>query len=64
LGGARGAAPIVAVTADAMPEQVALCMAAGMDAHVSKPLRPDALFSVIEDALSRPGRAPSLAARA
>jgi PAS domain S-box-containing protein len=54
LGGARAGLPIVAVTADAMPEQVALCLAAGMDAHVSKPLRPDALFSVIEEALRRP----------
>ena len=54
LGGARSGIPIVAVTADAMPEQVALCLAAGMDAHVSKPLRPDALFSVIEEALRRP----------
>ena len=54
LGGPRGAVPIVAVTADAMPEQVALCLAAGMDAHISKPLRPEALFSVIDECLRRP----------
>ncbi len=53
LGGRLGSIPIIAVTADAMPEQVKLCMAAGMDAHVSKPLRPENLFSVIDEALSR-----------
>jgi PAS domain S-box-containing protein len=53
LDGPRSAVPIVAVTADAMPEQVALCLAAGMDAHISKPLRPEALFSVIEECLRR-----------
>jgi PAS domain S-box-containing protein len=54
LRGPRSAVPIVAVTADAMPEQVALCLAAGMDAHISKPLRPEALFSVIDECLRRP----------
>ena len=54
LGGPRSRVPIVAVTADAMPEQVAACRAAGMDAHVSKPLRLESLFTVIEEALSRP----------
>ena len=53
LGGWLASIPIIAVTADAMPEQVKLCMAAGMDAHVSKPLRPENLFSVIDEALSR-----------
>ncbi len=52
-GGPCASIPIVAVTADAMPEQVKLCLAAGMDAHVSKPLRPENLFSVIDEALSR-----------
>ena len=54
LGGPKSLVPIIAVTADAMPEQVTQCRAAGMDGHVSKPLRPEALFAVIEDALSRP----------
>lgn len=61
-GGVRSDVPIVAVTADAMPEQVAQCIAAGMNAHVSKPLRPDALFAVIEEALSRPRPAAPLSA--
>ncbi len=54
LDGPRSQIPIVAVTADAMPEQVAMCLAAGIDAHVSKPLRPENLFSVIDEVLSRP----------
>jgi PAS domain S-box-containing protein len=54
LAGPRSTVPIVAVTADAMPEQVAMCLNAGMDAHISKPLRPEALFSVIDECLRRP----------
>ncbi len=57
--GARGQIPIIAVTADAMPEQVARCLAAGFDAHVSKPLRPDQLFLVIDETLNRPREAES-----
>jgi PAS domain S-box-containing protein len=51
LEGPRSRVPIVAVTADAMAEQVAACAAAGMDAHVSKPLRPEELFAVIAQVL-------------
>jgi CheY-like chemotaxis protein len=53
LGGEKAAVPIVAVTAEAMPEQIRKCLAAGMDAHVAKPIRPDVLYSVIDEALSR-----------
>jgi CheY-like chemotaxis protein len=53
LGGAKSQIPIVAVTAEAMPEQVRKCLAAGMDAHVSKPIRPDVLYGVIEEVLTR-----------
>ncbi|MBW3559104.1 MAG: response regulator [Proteobacteria bacterium] len=53
LGGSKGAIPIVAVTAEAMPEQVRKCLAAGMDAHVAKPIRPDVLYGVIEEVLTR-----------
>lgn len=53
LGSPKGDIPIVAVTAEAMPEQVRRCLAAGMDAHVAKPVRPDVLYAVIEDVLTR-----------
>ena len=53
LGGTKGATPIVAVTAEAMPEQVRKCLAFGMDAHVAKPIRPDVLYAVIEEVLNR-----------
>ena len=53
LGGSKGSIPVVAVTAEAMPEQVRKCLAAGMDAHVAKPIRPDVLYGVIEEVLTR-----------
>jgi CheY-like chemotaxis protein len=53
LGGPKSTIPIIAVTAEAMPEQVRKCLAAGMDAHVSKPIRPDVLYGVIEEVLTR-----------
>jgi PAS domain S-box-containing protein len=62
LGGSKSAVPIVAVTAEAMPEQVRRCLAAGMDAHVAKPIRPDVLYSVIDEVLSREPAAERLSA--
>lgn len=46
---AAGAAaiPIAAVTANAMTHHAEQCLAAGMDAHVSKPIRAAELFEVI-----------------
>ena len=38
-GGARGGVPILAVTASANQAEIEECFAAGMDAHVEKPLR-------------------------
>jgi signal transduction histidine kinase/ActR/RegA family two-component response regulator len=38
LGGAVGQTPIVAMTAAALPEDVERCLAAGMDAHLAKPI--------------------------
>ena len=52
LGGARGAVAIIAVSAGALPEQVAGCLDAGMDLHVSKPLRPESLFDALDQAFS------------
>ena len=47
LPGPRGATPIIALTADAFPEQIAACRAAGMDAHVAKPFHPETLFTTL-----------------
>jgi PAS domain S-box-containing protein len=43
--------PIVAMTANAFAEDVEECLAAGMDAHVAKPVDPAALFDAIERVL-------------
>ena len=46
--GARGAAtPIVAMTANVLPEQIANCLAAGMDDHLGKPINPTKLLEVV-----------------
>jgi signal transduction histidine kinase/CheY-like chemotaxis protein len=39
--------PIIALTADALPEQIEACLAAGMDAHVSKPIVMDKLIDTV-----------------
>ena len=53
MGGPKSRTPIVAVTAEAMPEQVRKCLAHGMDAHVAKPIRPDVLYGVMDEVLTR-----------
>jgi two-component system sensor histidine kinase/response regulator len=40
--------PIIAMTADAMKGDEARCLAAGMDAYLSKPIKPDKLFELID----------------
>jgi two-component system sensor histidine kinase/response regulator len=45
--------PIVAMTAHAIKGDRERCLAAGMDAYVSKPIRPEELYATIENALGR-----------
>ena len=40
--------PILAVTADAMPEDAARCLAAGMNGHIAKPVTQAGLFAAID----------------
>jgi PAS domain S-box-containing protein len=48
LEGARGVAtPIIAMTANVLPEQVANCLAAGMDDHLGKPISPSKLLEAV-----------------
>ena len=46
--------PIVALTADAMKDQIDACNAAGMDAHLSKPILMDKLIDTVTSLLDGP----------
>jgi len=50
--GAPGGLSIVAMTADAMPEDVGRCLAAGMNAHMAKPINQAGLLSMVNRALT------------
>ncbi|GAA0612147.1 MASE1 domain-containing protein [Brevundimonas kwangchunensis] len=50
--GDAGAQAIVAMTADAMPEDVASCLAAGMNAHMAKPISQAGLYDAVSRAVS------------
>ena len=45
--------PILGLTADASPETRTRCLAAGMDASITKPIEPKALLSAIDEVVSR-----------
>lgn len=45
--GAKGRMPIIALTANAMPEDVARARAAGMNGHLAKPIRPQELSETL-----------------
>jgi CheY-like chemotaxis protein len=47
--------PIVALTAHAMKEDRQRCLSAGMDAYITKPIRPDELFAAMDRV---PGKKP------
>jgi CheY-like chemotaxis protein len=50
--------PIVALTAHAMKGDREICVAAGMDEYLSKPLNPKQLFALIESLTGTPSIAP------
>ncbi|WP_395942674.1 ATP-binding protein [Brevundimonas sp.] len=56
-GGPNARTPVVAVTADTAPEDVAACQAAGMAYFVSKPLTPPALLGALQHVLDETAQA-------
>jgi CheY-like chemotaxis protein len=57
LPGPQGEVPIVALTANADPDDAAEYLAAGMDGVVEKPMKPEHLLAVLQQALDFPGAA-------
>jgi CheY-like chemotaxis protein len=42
--------PIIAMSANVLPDQVSQCVEAGMDGHIGKPIKPAELLSVLAGA--------------
>jgi len=52
----RQRTPIIALSANAMAHQIADCLAAGMDAYLSKPIQSTELFELFDQMKRRPGQ--------
>ena len=61
-GGINAATPVIAVTADTAPEDIAACTAVGMNYFVSKPLTPGALLQALSQVLDEASAAQESAA--
>jgi PAS domain S-box-containing protein len=48
LGGRRGVVPIIALTANALTDQLQLCLDVGMNDHVTKPIERDTLLTAVD----------------
>ncbi len=58
----RARTPIVALTANAMPHQIAEYLQAGMDAFVAKPIEAERLYEALQTAVDGPANAKTVAA--
>ena len=56
---AAAATPIVAMTANVLPDQIARCVEAGMDDHLGKPMKPAELLNAIARWTSQPRDGPA-----
>lgn len=63
LPGPTGRVPVIALTANVQPEQVQACRAAGMDAHVGKPIQVGELVATMAEVRTR-GTSPAEEERA
>lgn len=64
LRGTKGQVPVIALTANALPGQRDLCLAAGMSDFLTKPIQPDALFAAILRWGAKTAPAPDVDGRA